>query len=272
MQCGRCGSGTTRRDGRTRRGGQRWRCGACRRRFTARSASAFSGHRFPDDVIALAVRWYARYRLSCADVAEWLAERGRTVDRTAIYRWVQLACPDGHVSQIGAAFGLRRIEARGRWIALNGERLYLDGILYQPATATFAEMRRHLYAVQKLGCNLVRARIAGIDPRVYQLADELGVLLWVEVPSPHRSSVRSREKHRNELRRLLVHIGSHPSVAILSLDNGVWGAEDIATNPETRRTSPARWPTCAGTSRSCWSWTTTAGSTSRPKGAWSPTC
>ncbi len=40
----------------------------CGRRFTARSASAFSRHRLPDDVIALAVRWYARFRLSYADV------------------------------------------------------------------------------------------------------------------------------------------------------------------------------------------------------------
>jgi transposase, IS6 family len=93
MQCVRCGSGTTRRDGRTRLGGQRWRCSDCQRRFTARSTSAFSGHCFPDDVIALAVRWYARFRLSYADVAEWLAERGFVVDRTAIYRWVQRFLP-----------------------------------------------------------------------------------------------------------------------------------------------------------------------------------
>src|SRR5262245_29811322 len=93
MQCVRCGSGTTRRDGQTRLGGQRWRCGRCQRRFTARSTSAFSRHCFPDDVIALAVRWYGRFRLSYADVAEWLAERGFTVDRTAIYRWVQRFLP-----------------------------------------------------------------------------------------------------------------------------------------------------------------------------------
>jgi len=74
-------------------GGQRWRCDACGRRFTARSASAFSGRRLPDDVIALAVRWYARFRLSYADAAEWLAERGFAVDRTAIYRWVQRFLP-----------------------------------------------------------------------------------------------------------------------------------------------------------------------------------
>src|SRR5207248_3344663 len=93
VQCVRCGSQASRRDGTTRLGGQRWRCGAWRRRFTARSASAFSRHGFPDDVIALAVRWYVRYRLSYADVVEWLAERGGAVDRSTVYRWVQRFLP-----------------------------------------------------------------------------------------------------------------------------------------------------------------------------------
>lgn len=81
MGCARCGSEATRRDGKTLLGAQRWRCGECRRRFTARSDSASSGCCFPDDLIALAVRWYVGYRLSYADVDEWLAERGFTVYR-----------------------------------------------------------------------------------------------------------------------------------------------------------------------------------------------
>ncbi len=81
MECIRCGSEATRKDGQTQLGGQRWRCNHCGRRFTTRSTSSFSHHAFPDDVIALAVRWYVRYRLSYADVVEWLAERGVTVDR-----------------------------------------------------------------------------------------------------------------------------------------------------------------------------------------------
>ncbi len=93
MACVRCGNVATRRDGHTRLGGQRWRCDACGRRFTARSARAFSGRHFPNDLIALAVRWYARSRLSYADLAEWLAERGFAVDRTAVYRWVQHFLP-----------------------------------------------------------------------------------------------------------------------------------------------------------------------------------
>ncbi len=93
MDCIRCESKATRRDGQTRLGGQRWRCNACHRRFTARSSSAFSHHAFPDDVIALAIRWYVRYRLSYADVVEWFAERGLVVNRSTIYRWVQRFLP-----------------------------------------------------------------------------------------------------------------------------------------------------------------------------------
>jgi transposase-like protein len=84
MPCVRCGNEATRRDGQTQLGGQRWRCTACHRRFTARSATAFSHHSFPNDVIALAVRWYVQYRLSYADVVEWLAERGVVVDRSTV--------------------------------------------------------------------------------------------------------------------------------------------------------------------------------------------
>ena len=153
----------------------------------------------------------------------------------ALYRVIaQLCTPDGRVSQIEARIGLRQFAARGRWLYLNDECIYVDGILYQPGTATFEQMRRHLSAMRELGCNLVRVHVAGIDPRIYSLADELGMLLWLEVPSPHRSSPRSRAAHWTELQRKLVHVASHPSVVLLSLYNESWGAEDIAGNDETR--------------------------------------
>jgi transposase-like protein len=74
-------------------GRQRWRCRDCRRRFTARSASAFSRRGSADEAIALAVRWYVRFRPSYADVAEWLTERGLGVDRSTVYRWVRHFLP-----------------------------------------------------------------------------------------------------------------------------------------------------------------------------------
>jgi len=55
--------------------------------------SAFSGFRFPREVITVAVRWYLRYGLSYRDVEELLAERGVEVDHVTVYRWVQRFTP-----------------------------------------------------------------------------------------------------------------------------------------------------------------------------------
>ncbi|MGC1240344.1 MAG: sugar-binding domain-containing protein [Chryseosolibacter sp.] len=157
-------------------------------------------------------------------------------DRPYCYRVIaQLVHPDGYSAEIQAHFGLRKIEARGRYIYLNNKPIYLDGILYQPGTATYEEMKQHMRAMKELGCNLVRVHIAGIDPRIFNLADELGLLLWVEIPSPHSSSKQSRQNHREELLRMLALIGTNPSIVIWSLYNEDWGAQDIATNAETRQ-------------------------------------
>jgi IS6 family transposase len=91
--CPECGSAATRKDGRDRRGQQRFRCRACRRRFTSLTGTPFAGYRFPPDIIALAVRWYLRFRLSYADVAELLAERGVRVDPSTIFAWVREFAP-----------------------------------------------------------------------------------------------------------------------------------------------------------------------------------
>ena len=55
--------------------------------------SAFSGFRFPPEVIILAVRWYLRYGLSYRDLEELLAERGIEVDHVTLFRWVQRFTP-----------------------------------------------------------------------------------------------------------------------------------------------------------------------------------
>lgn len=147
----------------------------------------------------------------------------------------QLVDEEGNSSEIETRFGVRKIEARGSKIYLNNIPIYLDGILYQPGAATYEEISGHMHAMKELGCNLVRIHIAGVDPRIYNLADKMGMLLWVEVPSPHNSSYTSRVNHREELLRMLALIETHPSVVIWSLYNEDWGAQDIATNKETRQ-------------------------------------
>jgi transposase-like protein len=93
MLCQRCQSEQFTKEGHDRAGRQVYRCSACRRRRTEHSASACAGYRFPPDIIALAVRWYLRYRLSYANLAELLAERGIHVDPSTLYDWVQHFTP-----------------------------------------------------------------------------------------------------------------------------------------------------------------------------------
>ena len=93
MQCDRCDGEQFTKAGRDRQARQLYRCGACGRRITERSSSVFNGYRFPDDIIALSVRWYLRYRLPYADLAELLAERGVHVDPSTIFDWVQHFTP-----------------------------------------------------------------------------------------------------------------------------------------------------------------------------------
>lgn len=45
-------------------------------------------------MILCAVRRYLRYPLSYQDVVDLLAERGMTVDRSTVYRWVQKFGPE----------------------------------------------------------------------------------------------------------------------------------------------------------------------------------
>ena len=93
MRCERCAGERFTKAGRDRARRQLYRCTGCGRRRTARTGSAFSGYRFPGEVIALAVRWYLRFRLSYAEAAEWLAERGVVVDPSAIFDLIHTFTP-----------------------------------------------------------------------------------------------------------------------------------------------------------------------------------
>src|SRR5258707_13667647 len=63
-------------------------CGACGRHATDESASLVAGHRFPRDVILLAVRYYLQLGAAAERIAGILADRGIDVSGRTILRWV----------------------------------------------------------------------------------------------------------------------------------------------------------------------------------------
>src|SRR5690348_14237977 len=88
-----CRRPPAKRDGYDSRGRQRYTCRHCRRDFTELSGSAFSGYRWPAEVILAAMRWYLRYPLSARQVAELPAERGVDVSARTVLSWVQTFGP-----------------------------------------------------------------------------------------------------------------------------------------------------------------------------------
>jgi transposase, IS6 family len=121
--CPHCEKQDILKNGRDRRGAQVYRCADCGRSFTALTGTPFSGHSFPPAVIDLAVRWYLRFRLSYADVVEWLAERFIQVDASTVFDWVQKFAPlyqdaaKGYRHRVGSRWSVDEtyVKVAGRW-------------------------------------------------------------------------------------------------------------------------------------------------------------
>jgi len=86
----------------------------------------FKGRHFEQEIIVLCVRWYLRYKLSCRDLVEMMAERGLSVAHTTILRWVRRYTPefDKRWSRFSAQAGTSRrvdetyVRIRGQWAYL----------------------------------------------------------------------------------------------------------------------------------------------------------
>src|SRR5229473_2983679 len=132
------------RDGHTPSGRQRYACRSCRRDFTVQSGSAFSGYRFPPQVILTALRCYFSYGLSAQEVMELLAQRGLDVSRRTILRWAQAFGP-----LLGQAVRRRRLPFGQRWfvdevfVRIGGLQHYLYCMIDEAGYVVDVLLREH---------------------------------------------------------------------------------------------------------------------------------
>ncbi len=93
-----------------------------------------------------------------------------------------------NADRITDRIGLRRIETSGEAILLNGCPLYLRGIcvheedMTRGRVTTDADIRQMLGDAKSLGCNMLRLAHYPHHERVAEMADELGLMLWEEIP------------------------------------------------------------------------------------------
>lgn len=136
--------------------------------------------------------------------------------------------------------GLRRFETAGEQLLLNGERVFLRGVLdqgYWPDSGLTAPDERSLLAdlelARELGFTLVRKHIKLEEPRWLDAADRMGMLVWAEPPGPSRWSPQSEAAFIDQLPAMVERDGNHPSIVIWGLYNEEWGLDwDIPDSPE----------------------------------------
>lgn len=125
--------------------------------------------------------------------------------------------------------GFRTIETKGREILLNGEPLFLRGIsiheenpLRGGRARSMEDSRLLLGWAAELGCNFARLAHYPHNESMARLADEMGMLLWEEIPVYWTISWENEttlENARSQLRDLVMRDRNRASVIVWSMAN-----------------------------------------------------
>ena len=115
--------------------------------------------------------------------------------------------------------GLRQV-AMHRWVlSVNGERLFLKGVNAGPTRmalgeATPEELRRDVVLAAEAGLDLIRVHGHITRPEVYEAADELGMLIWQDLPLQWGYARSVGKQAARQAAEAVDLLGHHPSVAI----------------------------------------------------------
>jgi len=182
------------------------------------------GHRVYQGNFARAA-WDAQQRIASFEIRNpelW------NPDSPQLYRCrVALTAPEGK-STLEERFGIRRAEfVEGGPFRLNGKRLLLRGTHRHQdhagvaAGMTDEQVRQEMRMIREMGANFIRLAHYQQDRLVLELCDELGLLVWEEVPWC-RAGVGS-EAFKQNARDMLTHMidqhYNHPSVIAWGLGN-----------------------------------------------------
>ena len=166
-----------------------------------------------------------------------------TLDAPFLYELVASLDVDGRRTRSTTRFGMRSFGVRDGGFVLNGAPLYLVGVLDQdfwPRTVATVPSRDRLRdqfrMAKRLGFNCLRCHIKAPDPMYLDLADEIGLLVWEELPSwrtywskgtldpaqiEQPAEVRARVQ--STLDALIERDFNHPCLVIRTLVNEDWG-------------------------------------------------
>ncbi len=144
----------------------------------------------------------------------------------ALYRLTfSLHDGDALLAQAERPFGFRQLSASGDQLLFNGAPVHLRGILSWGWDETTlapmpseAQIRAEFARVRALGFNLIKLCLFVPPDRLFQIADEEGMFLWLELPLWYqRLGDHLRRQAQVEYARILQTVHHHPSIILYSL-------------------------------------------------------
>ena len=135
---------------------------------------------------------------------------------------------DHGLSTVAERFGVRAFEfVKNGPFKLNGERLLIRGTQRHEdhagvgAAMTDELMRKEMQLIKDLGANFIRLGHFQQSRTILDLCDELGLLVWEEIPwcRGGLGGERYKEQARRMLRNMIDQHRNHPSVIIWGLGN-----------------------------------------------------
>lgn len=155
-------------------------------------------------------------------------------DNPALYRLAirtQSIHGDEHLRTI--RIGFRKIEVRGSSLYLNGAPLQIRGMgrheMFAASGSTVPpeRTRKDLEEIKAAGSNMVRLAHYPQSPEVYDICDELGLLVWSEIPAWQSSAETLSDPAvftryaAPELSAMVKELRNHPSVIVWSVANEI---------------------------------------------------
>jgi beta-glucuronidase len=152
--------------------------------------------------------------------------------RSPVLHEVVLSAGEGEGADVQRdRVGLRAIETRGTEVLLNGEPVFLRGIsLHEEALGAAGgrrvgdrEARALLKVALDLGCNFVRLAHYPHGEAMLRAADEMGLMVWAEVPvyweDVTYTSAKTLELARTMFTEMIQRDGNRASVILWSVAN-----------------------------------------------------
>ncbi len=134
-------------------------------------------------------------------------------------------------------FGMRKIEADGMKIRVNGNETFLrgkhDGLVFPLtgfAPTSVEEWKKVFATVKEYGINHYRFHTCCPPEAAFTAADEIGIYMQPELPFWGTVPDEITDEQQfliDEGFRILKEFGNHPSFAMMTLGNELWGNKDV---------------------------------------------